>query len=250
LVFPVFAQQPAKTVQRDAQAIGLLSQSLNAAGGASQIAAVKDFTATGKITHFWAGEGVNGPSTLRGRGVDQIRIDSDLPGGSRSWVVHKGATSLRKNGKDVGAPYQTGVDSGAVNNPYFIVLAALNDPQVSISSIEHANLNEHEVLLVRTQRRLTGGNGQPDEFLSRRTAKEVLIDPSTYLPIALRSKVYPPKGFGGEFVQEVQFADFRNVNGVLVPFSMTETISGQRTWTFQADSIVLNSGLGESDLDQ
>lgn len=254
LALPVFAQQTttqtATTVQRDPQAIRILSQSLNAAGGSSQIAAVQDFTATGTITHFWAGEEVKGPATLRGRGADQIRLDSDLPSGPRSWAMKNGAASLRAKGKDIAAPYQNGMDSGAMGQPLFIILAALRDPQISVSAVEQVKVNEREVLLIHTQRNLSTSEGHPDEFLSRRTAKEVLIDASTYLPIAVRSKVYPPKGFNGEFLQEIQFADFRSVNGVLVPFSMTETISGQKTWTFHADSIVLNTGLSESDFDR
>src|SRR5207248_3102219 len=127
--------QTASAIQRDPQAIRVLSQSLNAAVGASQIGDIQDFTATGTITHFWAGKEVKGPTTLRQRGVDHIRMDSDLPSGQRSWAIKNGAASLRKIGKDIGAPYQTGVDSGAMSYPYFVVLAALNDPQASITAV-------------------------------------------------------------------------------------------------------------------
>jgi hypothetical protein len=51
-------------------------------------------------------------------------------------------------------------------------------------------------------------------------------------------------------VQEIQFSDFRTVNGALVPFVLIEIISGQKTWMFQADSVALNTGLSESDLDR
>src|SRR5690349_8098914 len=79
------APQSASAIQRDPQAIDVLSQSLRAAGGASQTGTVHDFTATGTITHFWAGQEVKGSTTLRQRGVDHIRMDSDLPSGQRSW---------------------------------------------------------------------------------------------------------------------------------------------------------------------
>jgi hypothetical protein len=232
------------------EGVNVLTRCVVAVGGSQVINSIQDFTATGTITHFWAGEEVKGTATLRERGVDQIRIDSDLPSGPRSWAIKNGTASLRRKGKEIGAPYQNGVDSGAVGSPLFITLAALSDPQISVSAVEQVKVDEREVLLIHTQRNLTTSDGHPDEFLSRRTAKELLIDPSTYLPLAVRSKVYPPKGFSGEFLQEIRFGDFRTVNGVLVPFELIEIISGQKTWVFHADSVALNTGLSESNLDR
>jgi hypothetical protein len=252
VVVSAAAQQPAaptiQAPQRDPQALSVLRQTLNAAGGATAIAAMQDFTAKGTITHFWAGEEVTAPATLRGRGTTQVRLDSNLPAGPRSWAVNHGTSSLYEKGKATGVPYQNGVDLGAVNCPQVAIFALLNDPQVSISAIEQVKENQHDALLIRIQKNFNNQE-DPTGILTRRTAKEVLIDPLTYMPIALRAKTYPPKGFSGEFVQEIQFEDFRLVNGTLIPFVLTETISGQKTWMFRADSVVLNSGLSDADFE-
>jgi hypothetical protein len=249
---PALPQNQPATAQasKHLEAVNVLTRCVAAVGGSQAINSIKDFTAKGTITHFWAGEEIKGPATLRGRGVDQFRLDSDLPSGPRSLVIKNGAASLRSRGKEIGAPYQNSLDSGAMGYPLSITLAALSDPQISASAVEQVKMNDRDVLLIHTQRNVTGSDGRPDEFLSRRTAKEVLIDASTYIPIAVRSKVYPPRGFSGEFVQEIQFDDFRAVNGVLIPFVLIEMISGQKTWTFHADSVALNTGLSESDLDR
>jgi hypothetical protein len=69
LVWPLRSgaqQQPT----RDTQALTVLAQSLNAAGGVQAAAAVKDFTAAGTIAYNWAGQRVEGSVTFRGLGLD------------------------------------------------------------------------------------------------------------------------------------------------------------------------------------
>src|SRR5690242_5739911 len=77
-------QQSSVTVQRDPLALAVLTQAVAAAGGTDAIASIQDFTASGTITYFWAGQGVHGPVTLRGVGTQQFRLDANLPEGTRS----------------------------------------------------------------------------------------------------------------------------------------------------------------------
>jgi outer membrane lipoprotein-sorting protein len=50
-----------------------------------------------------------------------------------------------------------------------------------------------------------------------------------------------------DYPHEVQFSDYRLVNGVLAPFSITEKNSHQRTSTVQIDHMTFNQGLQDSD---
>jgi len=77
ILIPVAAQPP----QRDPQAMAILTQCLNAGGGAQTLAAIQDFTALGAITYSWAGQQVEGSVIVRGRGPGQFRLDAALPGG-------------------------------------------------------------------------------------------------------------------------------------------------------------------------
>jgi hypothetical protein len=43
------------------------------------------------------------------------------------------------------------------------------------------------------------------------------------------------------------FSDYRAINGILVPFSITERVAGQTTWTIQLSQIAFNTGLGDTD---
>ena len=41
---------------KDPQALTILNASLNASGGLAAISSIQDFTGTGNITYYWAGE--------------------------------------------------------------------------------------------------------------------------------------------------------------------------------------------------
>src|ERR1700694_1891739 len=92
LLLPTAAQQSptlsTQSVQRDPQALTILSQALSAAGGVASIAGLRDVTATGTITYFWADQQVPGSVTLKGRGLAQFRLDAILAAGPRSFVVN------------------------------------------------------------------------------------------------------------------------------------------------------------------
>lgn len=157
----VFGLQTATTLaqsppQRDPQALGLLSHSLSAAGGASAIAAVQDFTGTGSITYFWAGQAVQGSVTLRGRGNNQFRLDATLPQGTRSWAVTDGQGSVKEtNGQISKIVYENAMNLGALSLPYLELLAALNDSSFAVSFLGQMTVEGMSVYDVRIQKIFT-----------------------------------------------------------------------------------------------
>lgn len=70
---------------KDPQAVSIVTQAVNVAGGATAIMAIDDFTATGNATYAsGADSGVPYAVTIRGRGFSQLRIDTNFPSGTRS----------------------------------------------------------------------------------------------------------------------------------------------------------------------
>jgi hypothetical protein len=47
--------------------------------------------------------------------------------------------------------------------------------------------------------------------------------------------------------RQIRYADFRLTNGLLVPFSISETIQGQTIRQIQLNQVTFNSGLQDSD---
>jgi hypothetical protein len=249
---PLHAQQsaPAQIAptapQRDPQAVAILGQALGLSGGAAAFGQVKDFTATGNITYFWAGEQVTGAVTLRGRGVDQFRLDASLPQGTRSWTVSDGQGSISEpTGRTSLIPPSNGLNLGALTLPFLGVFTALTDPTVSISPAAQVTLAGKPAYDVRVQRTFTQKD-DPTGELSKWSAKDYLIDVSTLTLVGTRDTAFPNDAPKQGFVHEIIFSDYRTTNGMLVPFSITEKIASQHTWVIQLSAINFNTGLTDA----
>ena len=241
---PVAAQQPP---QPDPQAVAILTQCLNAAGGAQAFAAVRDFSASGTITYYWAGKEVQGNVKVRGRGTGQFRLDATLPEGVRSWVVSDGAGSLKEASGNIGRiPYHNAVDFGSLTFPLSHILAALNDPSMSISYLGVVTKSGREFHQIRVRQTFSEG-ADPGGILTKLNTKDFFIDAASFQVSRTLDMIHPEKDSTQDHPHEMEFSDYRPVNGLFVPFSITEKIGGQRTWTIQLSAISFNPGLTDAD---
>jgi len=242
-------QQPVQSAVpvRDPQAVLTLTQALNAAGGASAISTVQDFTATGNITYYWAGEEVTGTVTIRGARPDQFRLDAQLPNGVRSWCVNAGQGTIKEaNGKQSRIPLHSGANLGSLTFPYGPLFQALIDTSYSIELLGQESVGGHQLARIRLRPNYPT-DLDPSGTLQKWSTREYLIDSSTFAVVTLslvaRSNDSPVR----EYQQEIAFSDYRLVSGVLFPFTIAETISAQKTWVAQLNSVSFNSGLSDSD---
>jgi hypothetical protein len=246
------AQQPPSTeiqsVQRDSKAISVLAQVLTAAGGIPSFASIRDFSATGKITYFERGDVEAGDVMLRGRGTSEFRLDATLPSGPRSLVVQDGrhASKLETDGKLTTMPIHNAVTVGALSLPYLEILEALNEPSTSITTMEGIEIDGQIVSQIRVQRHFSP-KLDPAGALTRATFKDFLIDPSTHMILGTSDVIHPVRTLTENLPHQIRYADYRSVNGVQMPFAITETIAWGKTWTIRLDSISFNSGLSKSD---
>jgi len=232
---------------RDQQAVAILAQSLIASGGLPAIAAILDFKATGNITYFWAGEEVTGTATIKGRGTDQFRIDSALSNGNYSLVVSKGSGELKDiRGRTTPIAFANAVNKGNLIFPLAEVTARFNDTTVGITYVGLTTVEGHPLHQIRTRRILMPDTGQ-GQLINKLTTRDFFIDPQTFQVVATLDMGHPDDKAGIDFPHEMLFSDYRTINGILVPFSITERIAGQTTWTIQLSQISFNAGLGDTD---
>lgn len=241
-------QQPIAGTQRNGQAISLLQQVLLGAGGATALSKIQDYTAVGTITYFWAGEEVSGTVTVRGRGPNQFRLDANLPAGTRSWTLSNGTGALREtDGKLTSIPYQTLVSLNGLTLPFVSILAALQDSSTTVAYLGlvdvGAGVKAHQIQIQPNLYSPSDDSGK----LTSLGRKDFFVDPVTFRLLLLQDTAYPTSGYLQEYWHRVQFSDYRQVAGMILPFSITEEISGQRTWTIHLDTINVNSGLADAD---
>ena len=241
---PVAAQQPPR---RDPQAVAVLTQCLDAAGGMAAMAGIQDFTASGTVTYAWAGKELTVPATVRGRGLDQFRVDWLLPNGTQSWTVSKGAGSRKDVMRNISPiPYHNAANLGSLTFPLLQISAALHDPTLMVTYQGVAQTPSGQAHRVQVSKNLVGGTDQR-AVLSKLTLKDYFIDVTTLRVVSTLYMIHPDNDATRDFPDEIQFSDYRPVNGVLAPFSITEQIGGVRTWVIHLSRISFNRGLGDAD---
>lgn len=240
-------QLPPVVAASDPQAVSVATQVLNAAGGLQALSTIQDYTATGQITYYWAGQEIQGPVMLRGRGLDQFRLDAQLPEGTRTWAVSHGIGKLQKgDGTENPIPGHNAINMGSLTFPSLYLSLASLAANATISSVGTAQINGVNALQIRVQRHYPASQ-DPQGVLAQLTTRDFFIDPSTYLIVGTEFMTHPTKTFTVSLPEDIYFSNYQRVNGVMVPFAVTETINGQKIWSLQLSSIQFNGGLSDAD---
>lgn len=229
----------------DSQAMNLIANSIAAMGG-GRGAAVQDFTATGDITYYWAGKEEKGSATVRGRGVDQLRFDANLAGGTRSWAVHAGSGTLREiDGKTTEIPYHNAVALGSLIFPLARLQALSTDTKASISYDGVSNVEQQPFERLRAHKTLF--DKDPDGSGNRLLDADLYFDPTTHLLLGIQDQTHPRKSMTVDVSHAIYFSDYRQVNGLTIPFTVSEYVGGQRVWSLQISDVKFNTGLSDTD---
>jgi hypothetical protein len=232
--------------QRDPQALTILQQCLALAGGPSGVGSIQDFTGVGTITYFWAGEPTTGSVTSRGLGASEFRLDAALPSGTRSWAVSSGEGTLKDaDGSTTALPYADALTLSGYSFPFLSLAAVLTDTSYSVGNSAPTELTGRMAYQIQIQRTFSTQQ-DPNGSLGAQTRQTLFIDTSSLQLIRLDSFAHQNGRVSDEYVRTLRFSDYRAVNGVLAPFHLDETLSGQQTLSIQLDSVVFNSGLTDS----
>jgi outer membrane lipoprotein-sorting protein len=239
--------QPTTPAPKDPQAVSILTQALAAAGGATAITGISDYTATGTITYHWnPQEQEQGSVTVRGRALAQIRVDANLSRGVRSWVISSGQTTIKsENGalwqyppahpipSSDAFPYQPPLIPASLTLPHWALTTTLNRSRFTLSYTGVVQLDGHSVQKIQAQ------EGPTDSMLEYRTI-DLFIDSTTFQIVMIQDSI--PK----HMVHQICYSNYTNVRGLLVPLSISEKIEGQSTWDMQLSQINFNTGLQDS----
>lgn len=242
----VLAQQPSTPTQ-DPQALSILRQCLQVGGGSQAIAAIQDFTASGSITFYWAGDEEKGSVTLKGRGLAEFRMDASVSTGIQSFVVSGSSASVKGiDGSTRTIPSDDLVYLGSPTFPLTQVELALQDGSANITLVGVVNHNGKQLDDVRVQKAYER-TVDPSGYRTKLTTRDFFIDPASLQILSSEDSAHPKDKLSKTCPHEVQFSNYQAISGILVPFSITETVCGQQTSSIQLTQAAFNSGLTDSD---
>jgi hypothetical protein len=238
-------RQDAVGTRRDAQALNLVAQSLAANGGPA-VTSIEDFTGTGTIAYNWAGEVVSGSVSVYGKGREEFRVDSSLPAGTQSLVLNgRDAILTPVYGPKAGSPIHATMTTGNLTLPAVRIAEVISDSSIGLRYVGSLTWNGKQVLHVHVvlsndpRLRLGAQFSDLGEY-------ELYLDANSYVVLGLAEKVWWDDDPRQSYLYELTFSDYRPVNGVLVPFAISERMGGQQTWSMTLSSMAFNEGLSDS----
>ena len=233
-------------VQRDQQALTLLTQTLAVSGGQNALRTVQDLTETGTVKFNW-GDPVTATVTIKSRGLRQFRADATLPAGQRSTITNaSGGLLIEADGAFRPISKQSASDLGSMTFPYLPLMAAIQDLSVSIVSVGLVDHDGASAYDVRIQKTYTATE-DPRGNRGIREARDFYIDPNTFRVIAIADQLYLSAESTQGIPHEVLYSDYQSENGIAVPLTISETIRGITGATIQLSQVTFNSGLTDSD---
>lgn len=230
---------------RDPQAVSILQQAISAAGGAQALLAIQDFNASGTILYPSLLPPLSGTVTIQGKGPDQVRFDATVPQGKRSLVINHSVGVFN----DIGSSTKVSFLNGSQFGLLIFALPRVNTPLVDAGA--DVTLEGTEQILGSTAYKIkvtpSSLKGlERDQSLRKFQSYELLIDSTTSMVVALRHIYYPRETNVYALTREVAFGDYRQVGGVMFPFSITERIGGQTNWQVTLASANFNVGLTDT----
>ncbi len=250
-VVPAWSKQPQPPQQiktatltpatKDPQAVSAVNQALNDSGGATAIMAISDFTATGNVTYYSGPEPtLQGSVTIRGKGLGQLRIDTDLPTGTRSESIDGQTTVKYEDGSSEQLHGQSPFYPVRMILPFLHLRPAPGSAGYNLTNKDIVTIDGNPAYDIEVQRAIPIAK-DPNKSAAKFLTIEYFIDVATSRVVMMQDVVL--KGLP----RQIRYADYRAVNGLLVPFSITETIQGQTIRKFQLNQINFNAGLQDSD---
>jgi hypothetical protein len=243
------AQQPTSSPQatatppvQDPQAVNVLNQALNFAGGTAAIVAIQDYTATGVVTYN-SDQDLHGSVTIQGMGSNEFRMDATLPEGVRSFAVTQGVVVTKAEDGKVSSlapqtfapssdafPYETPIFASSIALPWRQLARVLGSSGFSISYQGIVKIDGHSVHEIRFQH-INAGVGPSNDQAIQPASREVFIDTSTF-QVVMTEDIVPKHS-----THRLHYSDYRPMSGIMIPFSVIEELDGSQTWAVQLSEV-------------
>jgi hypothetical protein len=229
----------------DAQALALAAQSIAALTGQTSIS---DATLTGNAS-WLKGNAYETATTatvsLAARGTTESRVEVRLDSGSRIEIRHglSGAPQGKWSNPDSSSGYYAGHNcwSDAVwFFPPLSSLAKFANSSFVFSYVGKETWNDLDVVHLQVH--------QESVFAeqSHLSAMDFYLDPTTLFPLGVAFKTHPDKDMTRDISTEIQFADYRPVEGIYVPFHIKRLQSGALVLDIKLTGVTFNSGVLEN----
>jgi hypothetical protein len=249
--FPNLAAAPQAAAPAPAssnQATTLLAQSANALTGTARIA---DVTLSGTVQRIAGSDDETGTAVLKTISTGASSVSLSLPSGTHSEIHNSSTTPPAGawSGPD-GIPHAIAFHNLLAGPawffPAFIISQGLTTSGYVATYVGAETHNGEAVHHVSLSQPSLLPNTRSAASSVHLTQVDLFLDSTTLLPSAIAFNVHPDNNALLDIPVEIRFSNYTPVNGAKVPFRIQKFLNNTLILDFQANSVVLNSGLTAS----
>jgi hypothetical protein len=251
LAFGQQAQAAAPNAQASAEGTSLLQRAHAAASGPLTL---NDITLTGTVRRIAGSTDESGTVVMKALASGETSIEFSLSSGRRSEAhlnAEKGPVSKLRlpDSRMQIAPHQDLNDS-AWFAPSIVLSRLLSSASLSRSYAGQQSLAGRTLEHIKVfPQLLSGVVVKEGKVFEPQPEMELYCDPSTLLPFKLLYSQHPGNDMRRSIPAEVEFSDYRVVNGAQIPFHIQKYANGSLVLDVQIETVTLNSGLTAASMD-
>lgn len=228
----------------DSQAIALAKEAVVALTGTG---VMNDLTVTGTATWIMGSTHESGSVVLKLKGGKESRVESDF-GISRIEIRND---SPVPSGRWIGADavsHALAFHNCLTPPAWFSPLSTVEATLGTDMTLFYLGQETHNGVSVDHLRAYRNSSMKDPEGLTRRlTTVDVYLDSSSHFPTTVAFNIHPDNDAENDIATEIRFADYRNVNGLNIPFKIQRFWQGVLNLDLVVNAANVNSGLLESD---
>jgi len=226
------------------QAATLLAQSAAALTGR---VALTDVTLSGTVRRIAGSDDESGTAVLTAISSGSSKLALTFPSGNRNEVrtnSSSGPAGSWSGHDGVAHPisyHNLMTDSGLF--PAFALAGLLSSQNTVATYIGQETRNGASVIHISAYQQVSGITGEAAALPQRLSQIEIFLDPTTFLPASIAFKTHPDSNALLDIPIEVDFSDYRIVNGVQLPFHVQKSLNNSLLLDLQFQSVAVNTGL-------
>jgi hypothetical protein len=231
----------AANAQKDAVAVANVEAAMAAMGGDAGWAAIKDSVITGTITptkDSWVK-----PATFVWKtSGTEFRYETTRDSETQIFASGHGKPAVSSKGKVKALFYHMGQGSPPFHFPAVVLSTKLADASYSLIDAGQKNISDKNAFAVQTSSNFS-------DQVSAITLQTWYIEASTGLPLRVEYRLPEATSITDWQEAATEFSDYKEVGGLLVPFSMTYYLDGVALETISVNAVDFNVGLDPSEFD-
>jgi len=233
-----------QTAARDPQALTLIASSLKALTGG---VAVNDVIVQASANYVAGSDEETGSATLTASGNQLSLVQLNLSGGTRQEIRNgpAGAWSGPDGTAHSMATHNCWTDASWFF-PALTLEAIANDPQTSVSYLGTDTSKGRPLLHVQVTRAPGGQTADVTALILTLSTMDIYFDPQSLLPVVLDFNTHPDVDAGANLPVEIQFGNYQNSNGALVPLRTQKFLQRTLLLDLTVSNVLVNSGVPSS----